>query len=301
MVTSSRLASLLSLCVLGMTLAGLNFSQPHLDVPMQPMDGVVLGSSNLLQSIDCEQLSAETAGKAWWNLSERGLVGVELFTVAENLIEQHPPAILVLEVIGDPLDDFRSDWRKATNVSAGDFISVIGQQQSSIYSKIVSCAEHLIMRATHGLHALLREGSPESLHPRGDIHPSTRGWQVATGADSAWLEQLRAAETKARQVSSGTAAAHPSKDCHVWANQLRRLQFLCDARNIQLLPVLQPASGCHGCIATIRENFRNPLLVLDGGLDPSPFSTPAMMSDPRHLNATGAAIVTQQLAAEFSR
>lgn len=298
MVTSSRLAAWLSLGILGATLAGLNFSQPRVDVPVQPIDGVVLGSSNLLQSIDCEQLSAETDGKTWWNLSQRGLVGVELLTVAEDLIDHHPPEILVLEVIGDPLDDFRSDWRKAHSVSAANFIAVMRQQESSFYSKLVFTTEHLIMRATHGLHTLLRETPPAPLDPRGDIHPSTRGWRVATAADSTWLEQLRTAEAGARQTQSGQA---PAKDCPLVSAQLQRLQSLCDVHGVQLIPVLQPASGCHGCIEKVQENFRNPWILLDGGLDPSPFSTPAMMSDPRHLNATGAALVTQQLATELSR
>lgn len=298
MVTSSRLASLLGLGILAATLAGLNLSHPSVEIPVQPIDGVILGSSNLLQSIDCEQLSAETDGKTWWNLSQRGLVGVELFAVAEDLIEQHPPEILVFEVIGDPVGGFRSDWRKATCVSAADFISAMKHQQSTAYSKAVVFAEHLAMRATHGLHALIREESPRVVHPTGQISPSTRGWQVTGAADSTWLEQLRSAEIAARKAISGNT---PSKNCQLVPSHLQQLQILCDSHGVQLIPVLQPASDCHGCIENIRKHFHNRLILLDGGLDPSPFSTPAMMSDPRHLNATGAALVTRQLATELSR
>lgn len=302
MVTAARLAPGAGLAILGLTLAGLNAahrpSRPH----VQPTEGIILGSSNLLQSIDADQLSGATDGMTWWNLSQRGLVGVELFAVAEDLIEQSPPKILVLELIGDPLTDFQSNWRKSAVVSCGDFARVAWQKDASLYSKLRSCAEHLTMRLTHGLHARLRTESPEVFNPRGEISPTSRGWHPQAAPDSAWLGQLRKAEQETRRITSDDALkAANSPDCHLAPDLLQELQSMCNDRGVKLIPVLQPASGCHGCIGPARQHLRNPTILLDGGLDPSPFSTPDLMSDPRHLNATGAAIVTRQLADEILR
>jgi len=269
---------------------------PDWNLPDQQPLVAVLGSSNLLTSLDANLLdSLEMEQRKWVNLSQPGLIGEALLSEGLRLVEAAQPdqiQVLCLEIIDAPVNDLSIHWRLAQQVRCADFIH--GQMLDAQAPEDTlgwalrarAVVQHGLMRATCGWHVLL--------HPKIESNkpvPRPMDWPVRSAADSSWLEQLRVQEATLRRLlqeprkANGTLTSYP-----IWL--LDALLEVCELKAIQLVPVIQPASAIEfGLIEALRSRHLEPV-ILDGGLDPSPFSNPSLMSDPRHVNTAGARAVS---------
>lgn len=280
----------------------------HSDQPF----GILLGSSNLLTSVDAALLDTLTHARGhnmqWVHLSQRGLAGVELLSVARDVLAQceTPPEMLVLEWIVPAADapPAGPNWRYAQHVRWADAAGFLETERALDPRAWRDLALHGVMRATSGLHRLLRPlpADETSFFPKGDITPSTRSWPVRNARDSVWAEGLKTAEARMLRDGENTAG-EAEKECQI----LRDIAATCAARGVALRVVVQPACGLTPALhrvsaATGQAPIR---LGLDrrstnaASTDPpahSPFSDPKFLSDGRHVNALGAQRVTRQLA-----
>lgn len=255
--------------------------------------GVIVGSSNVLYALDApllDSLSSWGPG-SWTNRSVEGLAGAALLSEACAWAAAWPagvPGKLVVEVIGNPVEEVATDWRLAGQITAQDFAqSHLHAHRSSPgrgQQRLRASLEHLLMRTTRGLHAVLH---PADAPPDYRLRRA-RTWAVRSPSDSArWdvlLEQERAMRT------AGTA---PDRAAHQYPPHLMaRLASTCARKGIELVPVVSAAGPTPDLVAPATRSFGRPPVLLDGGRSPSPFVTPHLMCDPLHLNAAGARLVT---------
>jgi len=273
-----------------------HWTTPAWNLPEQQPLVAVLGSSNLLTSLDATLLdSLEMEQRKWVNLSQQGLTGEALLSEGLRLVESVQPGqiqVLCIEIIDAPVNDLSIHWRLAQQVQWSDFIR--GQildanaQEDTLEWAIRARAilQHGLMRATSGWHALIHP-KVESSKPLA----MPMDWQLRSAADSAWLMQLKAHEESLRRFLRDPGKANETLTSYpIWL--LDALLEVCTLNEIQLVPVIQPASAIElGLISALRARNLEPV-ILDGGLNPSPFSNPSLMSDPRHVNNAGARAVT---------
>lgn len=260
---------------------------------------VLLGSSNIRQSFDGALLDSLTDAR-WINLAQRGLAGVELLSWADHFVltcpAEHLPSALYLEWIPSP-PDLSPNWRLASGVSLVDFASWQMQvaEAGGLYPRLRAVALHGVMRATHGLHTLLRSAAPEPFALKGEVARHQRPWRLRTAADSTWLDGLREAEKRLAQNAPPAATAREF-------NMLRKLTEHCAERDITLVALVQPAAGSTaGDLQALADILGRPAVILDGGdLRPSPFADPRYLHDGRHLNAAGVERITRHFADQIN-
>ena len=250
--------------------------------------GVIVGSSHVWYALDAallDSLSGWPPG-SWTNRSMQGLSGAALLSEACAWVEAWPEGtggMLVLELLA-PEETGRVDWRLAGQIHAADFTRHAFASLPPLRASR-SALEHGLMRATRGLHA--------TLHPPTEV-PSTpprrnRTWR----GDSARVVELRAQEDQLRRILNGEATSLPYP-----AFLVDRLVAQCAQRGIELIPVI-PATSPAPFLAP--SSFKRPPVVLDGGMHPSPFSTPKYLCDPMHLNERGARRVTREFWNQLAR
>lgn len=265
---------------------------------------LLIGSSHILKSIDAFVLDTlpQTRNWSWFNAAQRGLGGAELLSVAQQWAEEIRPDVLVLEIIGGQVNRKSVNWRLAGQVKCNaqivDQIECQASRSNTLthYQRGKIVLEHAMMRLTRGLHGVLRRGPESALSLKGEIVPHRRGWPLRTATDTAAWQSLRNAErcatTPAAILDCGERPAFPM-------GMFEDLVQTCRAHNIQLIPVLQPASGSQRLLPEVSGAIGFAPLMLGDGTWPSPFSRPEMMSDPMHLNAEGAEAVTLHLAEQL--
>ncbi len=271
MVNAVRLLLGLGLLALGLT--GLNRLHSVERGPWADADslGVIVGSSQVWYALDApllDSLSGWPSG-SWTNRSLEGLRGAALLSEACAWAEAWPEGArgyLVVEMLaGD--EDERVDWRLAGQISAPDFTRHTFARLPAPRAGRLAL-EHALMRATRGLHAAVHPApAAPTVPPR-----RNRTWR----GDSSRVATLRGHEHRLQRLLR-EAPSPPSF-------LLERLVATCAARGIELIPVV-PAASPAPLLAI-------PPLVLDGGQQPSPFSTPEYLCDPQHLNERGARRVT---------
>lgn len=250
--------------------------------------GVIVGSSQVWYALDAallDSLSGWPSG-SWTNRSMQGLSGAALLSEACAWVEAWPEGtggMLVLECLA-PEESGRVDWRLAGQIPAADFTRHAFASLPPLRASR-SALEHGLMRATRGLHA--------TLHPLADVPSAPPRRNRIWRGDSARVAELRMYEDRLRRVLSGEAPppAYP-------AFLVNRLVAKCAQRGIELVPVI-PAASPAPFLAPAA--FKRPPVVLDGGMLPTPFSTPEYLCDPMHLNERGARRVTLEFWNQLAR
>lgn len=279
---------------------------------------VLLGSSNILESLDCRLLDSITSPLKlkWYNLSQRGMRGEELMSTAIEFVEfceDSSVDIMFVELLGSDLNKPFINWRHSRYVKEGDFLAIQFESMNSvrnalsIYDRIKITLEFSMMRLMHGFHFWLY---PKPFDPRlhdlkGGSHLPGASWAIRTEQDSMVLELRQKDEEHFRLNQRQTFEGDGEFDRAVFESlvfpmwQLKKLNSICESKGIRLIPIFQPASGCQTIINPASKILKMHPIVLDGGMNPSPFITPELMADSRHLNARGAKRVTEHFGSEI--
>ena len=292
----------------------------HTDFALEWLDSVsstgetailLLGSSNVAYSLDCERLDSICAQRreTWYNLGQRGMADFELVDYALQLIHEIDSGQVggvYLELNARPITDYRPDWRRASILHPRSIWAiskqhiVLAKTWSQRWEGFENGLQSILMKAVAPVHNWLHPPDFTDLTATKGFHPppDNRTWHPRSARDTSLIEARINRETQYRDFLTSRTTAHEKGDDHRvfplegWS----RLKECCDQKGIVLAALCIPTERTEQAFNAMDSILgRTPFVLgLDG--NERPFSTPKYLRDPRHLSREGARLVSDQFA-----